>query len=518
MSQSVSVKCPAAPVRGHRTPAAVNSCPQCRADGRTWPGGSGGTDLGGVDIAPPVDSVDEWAEEEANHDTDEIKYSFLADFEEREEQFRADFEGVPNRFFNADLRGKFAGTGLPAAQLAEYLDEIEDGDRLIYADSRGLSLRLMHSLASKDDLAMSSEDAEKMFADLGFEGVEEITDPAVIRGFKGNRAWVAHRPMVDDDGEPIIGIRGEPRMTKVVISDAQQPNLSSYRMRRRTPVIGAGSFVKMDLRGLAGASRMRSRVEGNILDSALRDRGPNANNKVAALRALIALEDAQLEGRSLAAQRKYMKDARGSVATAYMDKKNPDKIRQEMMANTRLRGQGKPFTKVEIDNDVDPDEYADFERSYEEIAHLLPKVPDDRKPILRIRKLGKHKASGLYFPHVNTVALDVRESGSAVHELAHQFDIAVKQNASLDKEFRGFVGEYARDLKLPSGMAASKANYYTTPTEVFARGYELYLNEKLAGKKNRLLNSSKLANFDYAPINDNPELKSQMFKFFDRLN
>lgn len=88
--------------------------------------------------------------------------------------------------------------------------------------------------------------------------------------------------------------------------------------------------------------------------------------------ALQNLENAQLEGRNFIAQKKYVKEHSGSVATAYEDKKHPDKVRQDMMKNTRLN---KYFRKVEIDNDVDPAEFAQFEKDYEEVMGILPKIP-----------------------------------------------------------------------------------------------------------------------------------------------
>lgn len=35
-----------------------------------------------------------------------VRYSFMKEFKEQEEQFEKDYDGFPNRFWNADVRGK----------------------------------------------------------------------------------------------------------------------------------------------------------------------------------------------------------------------------------------------------------------------------------------------------------------------------------------------------------------------------------------------------------------------------
>ncbi|GAA4837999.1 hypothetical protein [Garicola koreensis] len=152
----------------------------------------------------------------------------------------------------------------------------------------------------------------------------------------------------------------------------------------------------------------------------------------------------QLEGRNFLAQKKYIREQNATIASAFDDKKNPDKARQDMMASTSLStANGGHFSKVEIDNDVDPDEYADFENAIHDAESKLPPIPADRRPDLRIRKLGKHNANGVYNPARNTVAVDVRTSEAYIHEMGHYYDLTAKGNASLSEDFKDISRSYS---------------------------------------------------------------------------
>src|SRR5699024_1528903 len=93
-------------------------------------------------VADPVTEV-------FTEDTEDIKYSFLADFETLEDQFNDDFEGVPNRFFNADLRGRAVDSPMSyygcedLEELRDVAGEIGPGHRLNpYIDDRLITGRL----------------------------------------------------------------------------------------------------------------------------------------------------------------------------------------------------------------------------------------------------------------------------------------------------------------------------------------------------------------------------------------
>src|SRR5699024_8600927 len=104
-----------------------------------------------------------------------------------------------------------------------------------------------------------------------------------------------------------------------------------------------------------------------------------ARAKAASIDALIAAEAAHLAGRNCKAQQKYVTDQRGSIATAFDDKKHPDKTRQQLMEDSKIvASNGGYFSKVEYDNDVDPAEAADFEQAIQEVETKMPPIPGDR--------------------------------------------------------------------------------------------------------------------------------------------
>lgn len=471
--------------------------------------------------------VEEKLSQEHGTTKKQVRYSFVKEFKAQEEKFEKDFNGIPKRFFNTDLRDKFVPSNATD-------DELIKGTRAF--NMRELNLRLINSLSQPSDNKISSDEAVKLLQDEEFKNIVEITDANLLKTLKSNRAWKA---TLDD------------KDTIVIDGNAGTKLSSRYAFRTNSEYFSAYQYWnKLDLRKVAGNKRVKEKTEVNVLENSIRTQKVieaeryyserihdmteeiNANKnlseedkkiliqefsrsnfqKAQSIDALQRLEDAQFEGKNFIAQKKYIKEHSGSVATAYEDKKNPDKIRQDMMKNTRLN---KYFRKVEIDNDVDPAEFAQFEKDYEDVMNKLPKIPKGREPELRIRKLGKHKANGIYFPHKNTVSIDVRTSGSFVHEMAHQYDFAIKGNASLRDDFREITNDYSKSLKVPATEPSSRLEYLNTPTEVLARGFECYAHQKL-GINNKLIDVSKFDNYDHEPFK-NPKLKEKVFAFFDKL-
>ena len=488
-----------------------------------------------------------------------VRYSFLKEFELAEEKFNTDFEGIPTRFYNNDLRGKYlnrvADDDLELLADSLAADESSAGR---YFDSRGLSGRLLHSVSSPADNKVDDRVAVEMLEDLDHvTEVQKIEHDSLLHtmGTNASRGWLAKMETINEDGER------EQRW--LAVSDASHSKLKTFTLRRDVgPVRAHQQITQTDIRSLAGAQRLSRRTGENLLartamhphSSAstndypddypegyshaayqqrvydLKDAGTSVrdvlsrrrdlaesrdkDNKVATVQALSALEDAQLEGRNFIAQKKYLREQNGKVASAFDDKKNPDKTRQDMMATTSLsKANGGSFSKVEIDNDVDPEEYADFENAVHDIESKLPPIPAERRPDLRIRKLGKHKANGVYNPARNTVAVDVRTSEAYIHEMGHYYDLTAKGNASLSEDFKSISRAYDQALEEPD---TKRRGYLNIPTEQMARGFEVYAHERL-GVNNRLVNPSKFDRNDYAPYTDNPQLKAKTFAYFDKI-
>lgn len=423
------------------------------------------------------------------------KYSFVRDFKAKEVEFERDFEGFPTRFFNADLEGKVFP---PALKLmtAEEMDEFV----LRMFNTPAVTARMFNVTSAPADMKAPTEEVQKTLEDLGADKVSEITELSVLRSIGTSKAWLA-----DFGSEQIV-----------IVGEKKGSNMESYSFKRKIDdMFNKNSFRMTDVKTVMGAYRTERKTGitlfKDIVSSDPRKLPVETRRNV--VKTMEALREAQIEGKNFKAQKSYIKDHSGTTATAWMDKKNPDKLRQEMMKTTNLN---KVFRKVEIDNDVDPVEYANFERSYHEIADKLPAIPNDRKPELRIRKLGKHNANGIYFPHSNTICVDVRDSSAFVHEYAHYADMAVKSNASLSNEFREFSKAYSKDLTMPDNYSGRGKEYFTTPTEIHSRLFEVYANERL-GIDNKLLNPENFSRFDYQPIMNNPEMKEKAFAFFDRI-
>src|SRR5699024_9355006 len=153
-------------------------------------------------------------------------------------------------------------------------------------------------------------------------------------------------------------------------------------------------------------------------------------------------------------------------ATAWQDKKNPDKVHAELARSTPM---ARDFAKVEIDNDVDPEQFRDFEAAWEDAKAKLPPIPAGREPSLRIRYLGKHKATGVFFPHANTIAVDVRDSSSFVHEYGHYVDLVTQDNASVGRGFRAVADSSSRTVEMPAGREL-KEKMFGLFDEAFGRG------------------------------------------------
>ena len=448
-----------------------------------------------------------------------VRYSFLDDFAQLQERFDADFEGVPKRFFTAELAKPIDVEVLKGYAECDRTSDREHELSDYRSTNNGNILRLVHSLTQKAsspaDARMDSHDVVANAKALGVSDIDEITDLKGLRFLRTDRAWV-----------------GRFRGKQVLLTDASQgaKALKRYWFSGISAPV-SGEWLSLDVRTLAGAARLHRKVGVNPLavgpivefPSMVR-KSPDEKDRLrkqyldsGRARAEGAWElyqktvEVQREGANFQAQAKYLKERSSKkMASAWEDKLYPDQTHQRLAAETSLRSD---FSKVEIDNDVSPEEFADFEQSWEQARKKLPKVPSGRQPTLRIRKLGKHRALGMYVPHVNTVCIDVRSSEATVHEMGHYYDLAVKNSASLSSKFSKVVGDYQSGLKMPAGME-NKYGYYTTPTEVFARGFEVYAHEKL-GVRGRVVRPDKFENFDYAPFTNNPELKARVFSVFE---
>lgn len=169
----------------------------------------------------------------------------------------------------------------------------------------------------------------------------------------------------------------------------------------------------------------------------------------------------------------YSKELTGDYARAFQTKKNiPQKVLDAMAESDFLKH---GFSFVEYDEDTDLSKVKLISDEWASIKHKLPK--SNVKTQLRFRKLGNYRAAGVYFPYINCMAVDLRQISSFVHEYAHHLDYTYSDKVlSVQEDFLPIVQAYRKNFdKMSKEFTPAQSQYYTTPTEIFARGYEVYL-------------------------------------------
>lgn len=223
------------------------------------------------------------------------------------------------------------------------------------------------------------------------------------------------------------------------------------------------------------------------------------------------------------AMERYAMERSHDVASAWETKKNIPEATKQAMERTIFK---EDFNFVEFDERVDLALLPKLETEWIAFRDVLPKA--DIKPDLRFRLLGHHRAAGIFVPLVNSIGIDPREERtntdgevikidgmtSLAHEYAHYLDYNFDHGdypLSLRSDFAPLLEKYQKALDdLPTDhpykMTTSKygLDYYKTPTEVFARSFELYI-----------------ANYDNvksAFIKDTSEFERPSYQAFDGAN
>lgn len=185
---------------------------------------------------------------------------------------------------------------------------------------------------------------------------------------------------------------------------------------------------------------------------------------------------------------KYNKDNASDYAKSYQTKKNiPDKILNIMNHNVFL----KDFKYVEADELTDIAKFKEIEKEYLTLRKVMNiEELAKNEPTLRFRRLGKLRCRGAYYSDVNCICIDIKSPSSFMHEFGHLIDFTSGGEfpLSLTEDFTKIGVKYSqafmRDLnKLDSenpvkSYLQRKVGYFTTPTEMFARSFEIYLFKK----------------------------------------
>lgn len=180
------------------------------------------------------------------------------------------------------------------------------------------------------------------------------------------------------------------------------------------------------------------------------------------------------------------------------------------------------FKEVELDNIVDLEKFKKIENEFIKLSSEIY-IPTSTDVSFRIKRLGKHRASGLYYPNpIGCLIIDRNGVSSFVHEIAHMFDFDFKgYQLSEQLNFRGIYELYRQEIislaQVNNNVIGQrKLDYYLEKAEVFARSFELYVCF-FKGVRNSLLKTPE----DYEdglpyPIH-NKEYMRRVKIYFDKL-
>lgn len=179
---------------------------------------------------------------------------------------------------------------------------------------------------------------------------------------------------------------------------------------------------------------------------------------------------------------------------------------EDINKSTRFNDFG--FSSVEVDTqkylgqEFKRDVFSQLENNWEKVFNQLPQA--DAKPSLHFRKLGRYRATGLYSPAYNAIAVDVRNTTSLIHEYGHYIDYKLKDTKlSLRDEFSPLYKEYREYLY--KNYRDEKVDYLAKRTESFARAFEVWAKHTLKGEIDMLVSYDENA-LQYKYLEDNKEI------------
>ena len=220
--------------------------------------------------------------------------------------------------------------------------------------------------------------------------------------------------------------------------------------------------------------------------------------------------------------REYARESGKTISTFRTDKKYQD---EALNKSTLFNKMG--FRKVEIDTqkyDGEVFNYEEFSKVEQDFLAVLDKLPQAKaQPELKFRRLGKHKAWGIYSPALNILAVDVRHTESFIHEYGHYLDFKHGDEVYSEmptflpiiKAYEEKLTELAEDSKYAQKLTAKRMSYYLIPTEIFARAFELWVSGTIV--------SDATIIYSTETYNSQPEyiafshIKELVFSFFNAI-
>lgn len=177
-------------------------------------------------------------------------------------------------------------------------------------------------------------------------------------------------------------------------------------------------------------------------------------------------------------------------ARSFEQKKN---IPQKILAIMKTSILNERFGYIEYDEMCDTSKIATVNAQLLDFVNTYFPNENLNDVSLRFRRLGNHKANGLYYPQYRCIAVELSHPSSFVHEFGHMLD---HQNGNISNTLNSlaFASVYQKYVELfdeklervpeqreryRSGGKKSKYAYYTKETEVFARCFEMYITSVL---------------------------------------
>ncbi len=180
------------------------------------------------------------------------------------------------------------------------------------------------------------------------------------------------------------------------------------------------------------------------------------------------------------------------------------------------------FGYVEYDEDTDLSVMEELYRQFEALAKFIG-LKKHEEVSLRFRRLGNHKAAGLYYYVMKSLCVDLRYPSSFAHEMMHMLDYEhgkVSRGALFETTLmlyrEAFEREVQKDATVRSqmnGRGKYNREYYLSSSEVFARCGEIYLT-RICGVNNSVVKPDESAcGFAYPR---DQRLEESIKQFFDQ--
>lgn len=215
---------------------------------------------------------------------------------------------------------------------------------------------------------------------------------------------------------------------------------------------------------------------------------------------------------------KNLKSLASDYAKSYQTKKN---IPQKTLAAMQESIFNEYFGYVEYDEDVDLGKIQTIAEEFVAFKETYLNQIDSSDNAIRFRRLGHHKAHGLYYPSVSCLCVDINSPSSLIHEYAHLIDYCygVLSSKAEFYQVKRLYEQCLRSLMKKNNAFAVQMNgktkynlsYYLNPTEIFARSYEIYVKEILKV-------SNSLAPHTFGdPYPTDPEFIATVKRYFETI-